>query len=51
MPIISQPANETLRNQYRYLDLRSDKLGENIKKRSRVTKMIRDYLNDLGEST
>lgn len=46
-PNTRELVNEDLRNQYRYLDLRRDKLAENIKKRSRVTKLIRDYLHQL----
>ncbi|GHJ89423.1 hypothetical protein NliqN6_5825 [Naganishia liquefaciens] len=41
-------ANEDLRAQYRYLDLRREALAKNIQKRSRVTKLIRDYLYEQG---
>ncbi|KAJ9091071.1 hypothetical protein QFC20_007746 [Naganishia adeliensis] len=41
-------ANADLRAQYRYLDLRREALARNIQKRSRVTKLIRDYLSDQG---
>ncbi|KDQ07598.1 hypothetical protein BOTBODRAFT_597953 [Botryobasidium botryosum FD-172 SS1] len=39
-------ANEDLRARYRYLDLRRDALAENIRKRSRVTQIIRSVLAD-----
>ncbi|KAI5450214.1 aspartate--tRNA ligase msd1 [Naganishia albida] len=39
-------ANEDLRAQYRYLDLRREALARNIQKRARVTKLIRDYLDE-----
>jgi hypothetical protein len=42
-------ANEDLRAQYRYLDLRREALARNIQKRARVTKLIRDYLDEQGE--
>ncbi|KAJ9095328.1 hypothetical protein QFC21_005694 [Naganishia friedmannii] len=41
-------ANEDLRAQYRYLDLRREALAQNIQKRGRVTKLIRDYLCEEG---
>ncbi|KAJ9111255.1 hypothetical protein QFC22_006555 [Naganishia vaughanmartiniae] len=41
-------ANEDLRAQYRYLDLRREALARNIQKRGRVTKLIRDYLCERG---
>ncbi|KAJ9107139.1 hypothetical protein QFC19_002799 [Naganishia cerealis] len=41
-------ANEDLRAQYRYLDLRREALAKNIQKRSKVTKLIRDYLHEQG---
>lgn len=45
----SAQANEDLRAQYRYLDLRREALARNIQKRARVTKLIRDYLDEQGE--
>ena len=37
--------SEELRMQYRYLDLRSERMAENIKKRHQIIKLIRDELN------
>lgn len=42
-------ANEDLRAQYRYLDLRRAELAENLKLRSRVAHLIRNYLHGAGE--
>lgn len=41
-------ANEDLRAQHRYLDLRRDALARNLKVRSEVTRITRDYLHSLG---
>ena len=40
--------NEEKRLQYRYLDLRRYEMQETLRTRYRVTKMMRDYLGDLG---
>lgn len=42
-------AREELRLKHRYLDLRNDKLGDNIRLRSRVSWTIRDFLHRQGE--
>ncbi|GFZ50650.1 hypothetical protein JCM24511_08408 [Saitozyma sp. JCM 24511] len=41
-------ANEDLRAQHRYLDLRRADLAENLKIRSKVAHTIRNYLHDQG---
>ncbi|WWC85555.1 aspartate-tRNA ligase [Kwoniella dendrophila CBS 6074] len=41
-------ANEDLRNQHRYLDLRRTELAENLKTRSKVAHIVRNYLYDNG---
>lgn len=40
--------NEELRLQYRYLDLRSARMAENIRLRYGITKFFRDYLHKEG---
>jgi aspartyl-tRNA synthetase len=40
--------NEEKRLQYRFLDLRRHEMQETLRTRYRVTKMMRDYLGDLG---
>lgn len=40
--------NEETRMQYRYLDLRSDRMRNNLEKRHQVVKMIRDELDNQG---
>ncbi len=40
--------NEELRLQYRYLDLRRPEMQQTVKTRYLVTKMMRDYLGELG---
>lgn len=41
-------ANEDLRAQHRYLDLRRQDLANNLKTRSKVAHIIRNYLHDQG---
>lgn len=41
-------ANETLRLKYRYLDLRREKLQQNLVTRSNIYRITRNYLNDNG---
>lgn len=41
-------ANDDLRAEYRYLDLRRDALANNLKMRSDVAHLARNYLHDLG---
>jgi aspartyl-tRNA synthetase len=40
--------NEERRLQYRFLDLRRTEMQQTLRTRYRVTKMMRDYLGDLG---
>ena len=43
-----ETVNEEKRLQYRYLDLRRHEMQETLRTRYRVTKMMRDYLGELG---
>lgn len=43
-------ANEDIRAQYRYLDLRRKELADNLQTRSKVAHIIRNYLYDQGVS-
>ncbi len=40
--------SEDKRLQYRYIDLRREPMQQNLRTRYRVTKIMRDYLGDLG---
>jgi aspartyl-tRNA synthetase len=42
------PVGEELRLRYRYLDLRKERMRDNIELRHRVVKEIRDFLSDEG---
>jgi aspartyl-tRNA synthetase len=43
-----ETVNEEKRLQYRFLDLRRAEMQQTLRTRYRVTKMMRDYLGDLG---
>ncbi len=43
-----EEVDETTRLQYRYLDLRHERMSRNLLLRHRVVKFIRDYLSDHG---
>ena len=47
-PLDSKLANEDLRLNYRYLDLRRSEMAQNLKTRHRVVKATRDYLDERG---
>ena len=40
--------NEDLRMKYRYLDMRRSGIVQNLRLRSRLTKAVRDYMDDNG---
>ena len=44
---LDAPVDESLRMRYRYLDLRRERMRENLRLRHRIVKFIRDYLDDL----
>ena len=43
-----QPADEGLRMQYRYLDLRKPRLARNLEMRHRIAKAVRDHMDSQG---
>src|SRR5438045_8782312 len=43
-----ETVNEEKRLQHRYLDLRRPEMQQTLRTRYRVTKIMRDYLGDLG---
>ncbi len=43
-----EPVNEERRLQYRYIDLRRREMQENLRTRFEVTRLMRNYLGDLG---
>ena len=47
-PLDSKVANEDLRLNYRYLDLRRAEMRENLRIRHRVAKAARDFLDNEG---
>jgi aspartyl-tRNA synthetase len=47
-PLDTEVANEDLRLTYRYLDLRRPRLSRNLRLRHRITKTVRDYLDQAG---
>jgi aspartyl-tRNA synthetase len=47
-PSEHETVNEEKRLEYRYIDLRRQEMQETLRTRYRVTKMMRDYLGDLG---
>src|SRR4051812_6666403 len=48
LPDEYETVNEERRLQYRFLDLRRHEMQETLRVRYRVTKIMRDYLGDLG---
>ena len=48
LPDEHETINEEKRLQYRYIDLRRQGMQQTIRTRYRVTKIMRDYLGDLG---
>ena len=47
-PLDDTSVNEDLRLQYRYLDLRTPRMQQNLRLRHRVTKAARDYMDSQG---
>ena len=48
LPTQQENVSEERRMQYRYLDLRRPEMHKTLQTRYRVTKLMRDYLGDLG---
>ncbi|MCL2739984.1 MAG: aspartate--tRNA ligase, partial [Oscillospiraceae bacterium] len=46
--LTNEDTNETLRLKHRYLDLRREKMQNNLKIRHRITKAARDYFDENG---
>jgi aspartyl-tRNA synthetase len=46
--IVMEPVSEEIRMQYRYLDLRRPSIQDNLVKRHRICKSIRDFLDTRG---
>ena len=47
-PHETENVGEERRLEYRYIDLRREPMQQNLRVRARVTKMMRDYLGELG---
>src|SRR6202453_1568737 len=47
-PLDDPKVNEDLRMEYRYLDLRTARMQQNLKLRHRIVKATRDYLDEQG---
>ncbi len=47
-PLDDPKVNEDLRMEYRFLDLRTERMQRNMKLRHRVTKATRDFLDEAG---
>ena len=44
----TKKVNEELRLEYRYLDLRSERMAKNIRLRAKATALVREYMNKNG---